>query len=153
MGKINAGRMILGGVVAGIIINLFEGITHGVFLASRDTEMMTSLNRPVGGSANQIIALNVWGFALGILTVWLYAAIRPRMGAGPKAAACAGLFVWATASVLAAAVPAILGIYRLDLTLTNIAIELPMLVIASIAGAAVYKENATESNRASAARA
>jgi hypothetical protein len=33
-------------------------------------------------------------FVLGIASVWLYAAIRPRYGAGPKTAVCAGLAVW-----------------------------------------------------------
>ena len=31
-----------------------------------------------------------WAF----VTVWLYAAIRPRFGPGPKTAICAGLIVW-----------------------------------------------------------
>ena len=33
-------------------------------------------------------------FALGVLAVWTYAAIRPRFGAGPKTAVCAGFAVW-----------------------------------------------------------
>src|SRR5207249_3963498 len=35
-----------------------------------------------------------WGFLVGIFAVWLYAAIRPRYGAGPKTALCAGAAVW-----------------------------------------------------------
>ncbi|SRR5258706_2145172 len=152
MGKINSGRVILGGLVAGIVINVVEAIMHGAVLAGRDAQMMTSLNRSAAGSANQIIALNVWGFALGILTVWLYAAIRPRMGAGPKTAVCAGLFMWAAASLLGSAVPAILGIYSVDLTVINLVYELVMLPIAALAGAAVYKEDAA-ADRVSTARA
>ena len=56
-------------------------------------------------SVKQIVALNVWGLAVGILTVWLFAAIRPRHSAGPKTAISAGLAVWALAFALATAVP------------------------------------------------
>jgi hypothetical protein len=151
MGKINLGRVILGGLVAGIVINVMEGIMHGMVWVSRDADLLTSLNRPAAGSANQIVALNVWGFAVGILTIALYAAIRPRMGAGPKTAVCAGLFVWAGTSLLGAAIPLILGIYRADMTAMNVGFELVVLALAAVAGAAVYKENAAEI--ASAARA
>jgi hypothetical protein len=36
----------------------------------------------------------LWGFLVGIFAVWLYAAIRPRYGDGPKTALCAGAVVW-----------------------------------------------------------
>jgi hypothetical protein len=151
MGKINVGRVFLGGIVAGLVINVMEGVLHGLVLANRDTDMLKNLGLPPGGSTNEIIALNLWGFAVGILTVWTYAAIRPRMGAGPKTAACAGLFVWAGVSLLGAAVPTILGIYHLDLTAVNVICELVMFVLAGIAGGAVYKEDSA--NRSAAAGA
>ena len=37
--------------------------------------------------------------ALGIAAVWLYAAIRPRYGAGPRTAVIAGLAVWVMADL------------------------------------------------------
>jgi hypothetical protein len=33
-------------------------------------------------------------FVLGVTAVWLYAAIRPRYGPGPRAAIYAGIAVW-----------------------------------------------------------
>jgi hypothetical protein len=33
-------------------------------------------------------------FVIGVAAVWLYAAIRPRYGAGPRTAIVAGLAVW-----------------------------------------------------------
>lgn len=39
-------------------------------------------------SINQIVGFNITGLAYGIFIVWLYAAIRPRYGAGPKTARC-----------------------------------------------------------------
>lgn len=37
MGKINMGRVILGGLVAGIFIDAFEGVLNGVLLANQCT--------------------------------------------------------------------------------------------------------------------
>ena len=68
-GKINYGRVILGGLVAGVIINIVEGMMNGVVLASQWEEQMKSLHRSAAGSIKQIVVLNLWGFAAGILTV------------------------------------------------------------------------------------
>jgi hypothetical protein len=141
-GKINLARVILGGLVAGLIINVVEGVMNGVVLADQWTAQMVSLNRSAAGSVKQIVVLNLWGFAAGILTVWLYAAIRPRLGAGPKTAICAGLFIWATICGMGTAVPVILHIYRLDLAMIGVAYELVEMVLAALAGAYFYKESA-----------
>jgi hypothetical protein len=153
MGKINLGRVILGGLVAGVIINLIEGVMNGVVLADRWAAQMTSLNRAAAGSVKQIVVLNLWGFAAGLLTVWLYAAIRPRLGAGPRTAMCAGLFTWATICGMGTAVPVILHVYRLDLGLMGVGYELVEMLIASVAGAYFYKEGGAEVARSTAARA
>ena len=152
-GKINYSRVILGGLVAGVIINVVEGMMHAVVLASQWEEQMKSLGLSAGGSIKQIVVLNLWGFAAGILTVWLYAAIRPRMGAGPRTAMCAGLFTWATICGMGTAVPVILHIYRLDLGLIGVGYELVEMLVAAVAGAYFYKESGTQGGRSSAARA
>ena len=42
-----------------------------------------------------VIAANVViSFVIGILLVWVYAAMRPRFGAGPRTAVYAALVVW-----------------------------------------------------------
>jgi hypothetical protein len=153
MGKINLGRVILGGLVAGVIIDIVEGVMNGVVLMSRWAEQMASLNRPAVGSVKQIIAFNVWGLAAGILVVWLYAAIRPRMGAGPRTAICAGLFCWATIDGMGTAVPVFLHIYKVDLGLIGVGYGLVEMVVAALVGAYLYKETGAESAIASAARA
>jgi hypothetical protein len=87
MGKINWPRLIFGGVVAGLIINAFEYVLNGVVLA-KDMEAATNaLGRHIGGP--ELLMFTTWAFLVGIVAVWLYAAIRPRYGAGPKAAVCA----------------------------------------------------------------
>jgi hypothetical protein len=149
MNKINLGRVILGGIVAGIVIDLFEGILNGVVLANQWAGVMSGLGRSGTMSIKQIAAFNVWGLATGILIVWLYAAMRPRLGAGPKTAVCAGLVVWATAYVLGSAAPVFLHLFPVGLILTGLAVGFVETMVAGVAGAYFYRENVVELPKAS----
>lgn len=153
MGKINVGRVILGGLLAGVVINLVEGVMNGIVFAKPWAEVMTGLGKAAAPSIKQIIALNMWGFALGILTVWIYAAIRPRFGAGPRTAMCAGLTAWALGDAMATAIPVFLHIYAVGLAIAIVAIEVVEMLVAALVGAYFYKEEAVETPRSSAARA
>jgi hypothetical protein len=139
MGKINAGRVILGGLLAGLVINIGEFLLNGVILRNDWDAAMRSLGRqPIGTQAIAVfIAL---GFVVGIVTVWVYAAIRPRLGAGPKTAICAGLTVWALSSLYSAVGQLPLGIVPTRLILIVAVWELVQTPIAAVAGAWLYKE-------------
>ncbi len=76
MGKINWKRVILGGLVAGAIINIFEWVINGVILAEDMEAAIRALGKHMGGG--ELVVFSVWGFLVGIFAVWLYAAIRPR---------------------------------------------------------------------------
>src|SRR5467141_1316418 len=101
MAHTNRSRVILGGLLAGLVINIGEFITNGVFLKDAWAQAMQALGRPSEIPGSAIVIFNIWGFLLGIASVWLYAAIRPRYGAGPKTAIRAGLVTWAVAVFLA----------------------------------------------------
>ena len=85
MSRINWGRVIVGGLAAGVVMNLGEWLLHEVILRERmeSAAAAMGLERPTGSDIGIFVAMT---FALGILLVWLYAAIRPRYGPGPKAA-------------------------------------------------------------------
>jgi hypothetical protein len=153
MGKINLGRVILGGIVAGIVINLIEWVTNGVILQSQWADVMTGLGKSGVISLKQILAFNAWGFAVGILTVWAYAAIRPRFGAGPRTGAMAGSLIWASAYVLGGATPVFLHLIPVGLMATTLAVGLVEAIVAGCVGAYFYKEEAAEGLKTSAARA
>jgi hypothetical protein len=144
VGKINLSRVILGGIVAGIVIDVFEGILNGAILAGQWAEVMTGLGKSAAISAKQIAAFNVWGLAVGILTVGLYAAIRPRFGAGPRTGVLAGLGVWALAFAMGDAAPVFLHIFPVGTMATSLVVEAVGMATAGVAGAAVYKESAAE---------
>ena len=91
--SINFGRVILGGLVAGLIINIGEFLLNEVVFKQQLEEMVRRLNVPAPGGSFIAIAV-VITFLLGIVIVLTYALIRPRLGAGPKSAIVAGLICW-----------------------------------------------------------
>ena len=151
MNKINWNRVVLGGIVAGIVIDVFEGIANGLILASGWNDAMAALNRSAAMSAKQIAAFNLWGLAAGIVMVPIYAGIRPRFGAGPKTGMLAGAIVWALAYAAGNAAMVFLHLFPLGLMLSATAIGLVETLVAGAAGAAIYKED--EAGAASASRA
>jgi hypothetical protein len=124
MAKINTGRVVLGGIVAGVIINIVEGVMNGVILQSQWSEAAKAIGRPAAVSIKQMVAFNVWGFAAGIVAVWLYAAMRPRFGAGARTAMTAGAAVWLLAYAMADAMMAFLHVFPLSLLVIATAVGL-----------------------------
>jgi hypothetical protein len=140
MNKINLQRAILGGLVAGVILNIGEFLLNSVVLGPQMREFMARRNLPLDPGTNFLIVAVLLTFVLGIVIVWIYAAIRPRLGPGPMTAICAGLLAW-------------FGIYLYSGIINGMALHIPtnMLVIgivwgaveyvvAAIAGAWLYKE-------------
>lgn len=154
MGKVNMSRVILGGLVAGLVINIVEYLLHGVILAEQWKSVMGSLNRPATDpSGSQITSFLILGFVIGMFMVWLYAAIRPRYGAGPRTAVTAGVAVWIVGYLLAMVGPVVQGIYPGDLVIKAVAVGFVEAILAAVAGAAVYKEDATNTPKMAAAGA
>ena len=143
MGRINVGRVVLGGIVAGIVADALGYVVDGVLLGSHWTEGMKALGRP-DFTTNQWIGFNVIGLAAGNFSMWLYAAIRPRYGAGPRAAVCAGLAVW-FAEVLLPNVGFMgaAGLFPTNLMLITTGGGIVEWVVAALAGAALYQESAS----------
>ncbi|MBZ5609761.1 MAG: hypothetical protein LAP38_15985 [Acidobacteriia bacterium] len=152
MGKINISRVILGGIVAGIVFNILGYLVDGLMLAPQWAEGMKALGK-AEFSVNQIVGFNIIGFANGIFAVWLYAAIRPRYGAGPGTAVFAGLMVWAIGVLLPDAIfMGIFGLFPSSLIAATTGASIVTSVVSTLAGAAIYKEASAETPRSMAAR-
>lgn len=93
MGRINLKRVFLGGLLAGLVNNLL-GIAFAHFVLWQEVEaLMAKLNLTSFPGYTPFLHLGT-RFGAGIALVWLYAAIRPRFGPGPKTAVIAGLTAW-----------------------------------------------------------
>ena len=140
MSRINVGRVILGGIVAGIVADILGFVVDGWLLAPQWNAGMKALGRPELTSA-QIMSFNVLGLVQGIFTIWLYAAIRPRYGPGPKTAVCAGLASWFAAILLGnLGFMWATGLFPNNLTVATTAGGIVEWVVAALIGAALYNE-------------
>lgn len=142
MNKINFNRVVGGGILAAILLFVMEGFIQGAILGSEWkawAEAMGSLNHAPSNSTGMLIWLIV-SLVHGITGVWIYAAIRPRYGAGPKTALLAGLLIWLPGWLTPA-----LGYFALGNIPHHIAIVgsiggLLAALISIVAGAYIYKE-------------
>jgi hypothetical protein len=141
MGKINVGRLIVGGIVAGIAIDLLDYLVDGVWLAPRWASDMALLGK-TGFSPVQIILFNVIGILTGLAAIWVYAAIRPRFGAGVKTAIIAGVAVWFIGVFLPnVSFMHVAHLFSNHLTLYTTLGGFVEVVFGTLAGASVYRES------------
>ena len=140
MGKINYGRVVLGGLLAGVVLNVLEFVLNVPILGDRWTAAMEALNLTGPEGAGVTIAYVIWSFLLGIALVWFYAAIRPRFGPGPKTAICTGLAVWFVVWFLAFGGTVISGMFPTSLVVIVLIWEFFEVPIATLAGAWLYQE-------------
>ena len=143
MGKINIGRVLIGGIVAGIVGDVLSYLVDGILLAPHWADGMKALGHG-NFSSNQWIWFNLLGLVGGIALIWVYAAIRPRFGAGVQTAVIAGLAVWVIGSLL----PNLsfmwaAGLFSHHLTVLTTLGNLVEIVAGAIAGAALYTEAAS----------
>lgn len=137
--KINFGRVLLGGLVAGLILSVGEFVLNEKVLGTQMKEFMSThkFTEPPGYFLAVAIALTV---LLGIVIVLGYAAIRPRFGAGPKTAIIAALFAWFGIYFYIGVIQGLLFGTPLNLLLIMLAWGLVEYIVATLAGAWLYKE-------------
>ena len=140
MAKINMTRVILGGVLAGLVVNIGEYFLNTSILGKLMEASLQALNSPQVGNEGMAFYV-VLGFAVGIFAIWVYAAIRPRFGAGPMTAICAGLMVWFLASLYASAAIMPLHFFPRRMLLYGAIWEFFQFPIAVLVGAWIYKED------------
>ena len=138
MQAINYRRVALGGLLACVVLFAGEmvmiGSMHKVIMAARDAARMP-ISTP--NPALSILELLLTGFFL----IWLYAAMRPRFGAGAWTAVRSGAAAWFCLGLIVT-VHMVNDNFGLPAYLL-IAIGagmLPCFVAASVAGGWVYQE-------------
>jgi hypothetical protein len=149
--KINWTRVILGGLLAGLIVNVCEYIVNSLILGSEWAAAMKALNKSPAMGIGPTAAFWLWGFLIGIYALSLYAAIRPRFGPGPKTAVIAGIGVWVPASLLAMIAPAALHLFGCRLIAIGVVLGLVEIVVGTVVGAWLYKEQEVPSGASAAA--
>jgi len=139
MGKINLQKVVVGGLLAGLVLNAFDFLVYGVWLKNDMNAAMVALNKPAI-TTNMILWFVFLDFLYGIWLVWLYAAIRPRFGAGPKTAVTAGIAMWVLFGLLNTLAQAPMGLFPQRLMVIPLVVTLITWPIAAAAGAKFYTE-------------
>ena len=140
MKQINVGRVLLGGLIAGIVLNIGEYLLNGVVLVDAMKQDFVRLNLPPDPSGDFLAKAVVATFILGIVITFLYAAIRTRFGPGVKTAIYAGLLAWFFTILYPGVIYSGLGLISMKLFWIGLGWELVEYVIGAIAGAWLYKE-------------
>ena len=94
---INTSKVVTAGLAAGVVANIVGFVGFGMLLGPRlEAEAVAVAPALQGrGMTGSAIGINVVAsFVVGVLLVWLYAAMRPRFGPGMKTATLAALAVW-----------------------------------------------------------
>lgn len=139
MAKINFGRVLLGGFVAGLILNIGEFVLNDIILGPHIEADMKRMGITPPGNGFAVLAVAMT-FMFGILAVLLYAMIRPRLGPGPKTALIIALILWFCLYAYSGTINMLLINVPPKLILMILAwgiIEYPLGILA---GAALYKE-------------
>jgi hypothetical protein len=136
MNKINWSRVLGCGLLAGIVwIILGTAVTA---LLGRNFAALP--NNRLGAPTPSFVVVNVILDLLeGISILWLYAAIRPLYGPGPKTATIAAFAWWFIVS-LEDVTWSSFGLFPAITIIPLILGTLPALILASLAGARFYKQ-------------
>ena len=93
MAKINTGRVIQGGLLAGLVINVISILNNALILGHKYAAARQAGKFLLAPRFPFYPAWMIAMFLLGLELVWLYAAVRPRFGAGPTTAITVGIVV------------------------------------------------------------
>ena len=139
----NIKKVVIGGIVAGIVINVIDFISNTYILGARmkaesDAFKPGMADQMMTGSA--IASYVIMDLVLGIALVWTYAAVRPRFGPGPRTAFFVAILFWLLALIFTAGFRQ-MGIMSPGLWWSFAFIGLVNFLLAAWAGAKVYSED------------
>ncbi|HLZ46790.1 MAG TPA: hypothetical protein VKQ05_14035 [Gemmatimonadales bacterium] len=142
MGKINMQKVLIGGLIAGLVLNVIDYVAFGVIWKAQMAANMQALGK--AAIPNSMVPwFVVMDFIGGIFLVFLYAAVRPRFGGGPGTAVKSGLVAWFCGSFLVnAAMMWPMAIFPHNFIIQATILTLVAWPLATVIGAKFYTEGA-----------
>lgn len=141
MAAMNSGRVVMGGLVAGLVMNVIDTIVNATILQAD----MTALAQRFGRDPNELASFSaaapwiVVDFLLGLSAVFTYAGFRPRFGPGPKTALLAALPLFIASGAVVSGF-ASMGMMSTAALVKGGVASLLSISIGALAGAWVYRE-------------
>ena len=144
MAKLNAGKVVAGGILAALVFGGFDFVSNNFLLADAWQEVahLRNIDPAVMTGTGALATMIVIYLLLGLTIVLTYAAIRPRFGPGPGTAAIASfLIVLPMIVILAGFAP---WFIPWDLWFRQSAVTFAATIVAGYAGGWVYAEEESE---------
>jgi len=144
---INTSKVIVGGLAAGVVLNVIDFIANGYILGEAMRADANALSPGLGDamaqpSGSMIAGYVIMNFLVGMLLVWTYAGFRPRFGPGVRTAMYVALIFFAFGLVLTTGYMH-LGVMSSGTWITYAAIWFINLLLATTLGAKLYSEDDT----------
>lgn len=92
MNGMNWKRVLIGGLAAGAVMNVGDIVLFGFAFPTLWEGALTHLGLDMSGG-QELVTFGI-EFVFGLLLAFIYAAIRPRFGAGWRTALIAGAVLW-----------------------------------------------------------
>lgn len=139
---INSGKVVSGGLLAGLVMNVFDMLWNFTILAGDMKEMIDRmhLDPSIMTDFSKAVPWIVIDFVMGLVIVWTYAAMRPRLGPGVKTAILAGAVPWVAVTAVLYGFTSI-GVFTMAMFVKGSALSIISVGAGSIAGAWAYKES------------
>ena len=143
MPRINWGRLILGSLIAAIIMFVTDGFIHEKLVKADWMALYDALRAtpPAGHSANMIY-FAIFELGRGFTAMMFYVLMRAFFGAGAKTAVIAAIVGWIAFSLTGPVQFIPLGFFSTALWLKVGALHFITSIVATIAGAVLYKDAA-----------
>jgi hypothetical protein len=139
---INTSKVLVGGFVAGVVMNAIDFVVNGYLLAARMKAETDAFKPGLSDQMMQgkaIVGYIVMDFILAFALVWTYAAIRPRFGPGIRTASYAALLFWILTMIFMSGYMH-MGMMSMGLWSTFAVIGLVNYLVSAWAGAKFYTE-------------
>ena len=139
---INTSKVIVGGLIGGVVANVIDFVANSYVLANMNKAALDALNPTLAANAMQpskIPIFVVLDFVWITANVWIYAAIRPRFGPGPRTATHAAIASWVIGSIPVSFFAA-MGIFSWGFFALGCLVALINAIISTIVGAKFYSE-------------
>lgn len=140
MRGINVGRWFAGGIVAGIVVWIIEGLASMIYMDETVAALdAVGLSMPAMGVGMFVLTILI-SFLIGLVLVFFYAAARPRFGPGPRTATLVAFIFWMGSYLVSLVGYAMIGLYPPRLLFLWGAISIVEVVAATVVGAWIYRE-------------
>jgi hypothetical protein len=139
MSGVNVQRWLLGGIVAGVLIWVLEGLAGLAYMADMRAALEAhGLSVEMGGVTLGISV--VVSLISGLTLTFFYVAARPRFGPGPKTAVLVAFALWVGGYLLSLLGYQMLGLFPRGLLVLWGVTGLLEMILAALVGAWIYRE-------------